>query len=397
MGLFDASIFMNRAQLQQQQPSVLDRLTQGFQMGLQKQKMDMQRRQLEAKQLDVGGMAEQAIYKAAQGIPLSPQEEAAIQAESVLKGQQTYVDRFGQVVTQPALADRAAGILGRLTTPAQEQIQYGEAAPVPHVDRITGQPLAQQLDNSPEAIAGALGVSVQDLNMPQLDSTAQYNMTQEPDFTPKGEIANTPMGIEMKAKSEQAMMETKAAEEIKSKVRSSELMNYDQGQLAAASFANRMKKTRQIMDNLEAGADQARTGVAGNVAQAISVIPSFGLTDELGRVIVNRAATPEQKKYLNAADNWIRANLRKESGAVIPPDEMQREYETYFPIPGDPPDLRQQKKALRKETEDGMVAQSAGSYQLAFGKKAQAQAQEKTQTRPTPEQIRAELARRRGG
>ena len=379
---------MNRAQLQQQQPDVLDRLTQGFQMGLQKQQMDMQRRQLEAKQLDVGGLAEQAIYKAAQGIPLSPQEDAAIKAESVLKGQQTYVDPYTQqVITQPALADRAAGLLGRLTTP--ESVQYGVAAPIPQVeqgapiDRITGQPVSlpdrlgdtgygqgtnPALTMPYDQIRPKLGYDGQ-----QLDDAAQYEMTQEPNLKVTGQLAGTNRGNLMEAESKQRVAETQAVEDVKAKVRSADLMNYDQGQLAAASFANRMKKTSEIMDGLEFGSDQARTGVAGNVAQAISVIPSFGLTDELGRVIVNRAATPEQKKYLNAADNWIRANLRKESGAAIAPDEMQSEYETYFPIAGDTPDIAQQKRALRKETEDGMIAQSAGSYQLAFGKKAQVQ------------------------
>jgi hypothetical protein len=41
--------------------------------------------------------------------------------------------------------------------------------------------------------------------------------------------------------------------------------------------------------------------------------------------------SPEQQKYKQAADNWIRANLRKESGAVIGADEMAAEYATYFP------------------------------------------------------------------
>ena len=42
-------------------------------------------------------------------------------------------------------------------------------------------------------------------------------------------------------------------------------------------------------------------------------------------------ADPDERLYLQAADAWIRAKLRKESGAAIGEKEMEQEYATFFP------------------------------------------------------------------
>ena len=71
--------------------------------------------------------------------------------------------------------------------------------------------------------------------------------------------------------------------------------------------------------------------------------------------------TPEQQQYATAAREWIRAKLRKESGAAIPAEEMQEEYETYFPMPGDTPERIKLKSDLRKQNTLEMRAAAAGS------------------------------------
>lgn len=68
---------------------------------------------------------------------------------------------------------------------------------------------------------------------------------------------------------------------------------------------------------------------------------------------------PTQQRYKQAADDWIRAKLRKESGAVIGADEMAAEYNTYFPQPADSPELIAQKAQARRQAE-AQIMQSAG-------------------------------------
>ncbi len=62
----------------------------------------------------------------------------------------------------------------------------------------------------------------------------------------------------------------------------------------------------------------------------------------------------------SAQDEFIAASLRQDSGAAIPPDEMERQRRIYFPMPGDAPAVIEQKRQARLRAIDGLV-QSAGS------------------------------------
>lgn len=76
----------------------------------------------------------------------------------------------------------------------------------------------------------------------------------------------------------------------------------------------------------------------------------------------NKAMSPEGQKYYQAASDWVRAKLRKESGAVIGPEEMIQEIRTYFPIPGDSKEVIKQKEAGR-QTAMQAISQEAGPAQ----------------------------------
>ena len=68
----------------------------------------------------------------------------------------------------------------------------------------------------------------------------------------------------------------------------------------------------------------------------------------------NWATSKEKQQHQQAADDWIRAKLRKESGAVIGADEMQAEYDNYFPVFGDSKEVISQKARARKVAEAAM-------------------------------------------
>lgn len=114
-----------------------------------------------------------------------------------------------------------------------------------------------------------------------------------------------------------------------------------EGQLASEGYLGRMKNAETIIDGLAAG-DNPTT--------------SIGLTDTL--VVGTRAepyklSVPEQK-LLQAQRDWVRAKLRKESGAVIGAEEMADEIRTYFPQPGEGPEIVEQKRLSRKQAEEQM-------------------------------------------
>jgi hypothetical protein len=125
-----------------------------------------------------------------------------------------------------------------------------------------------------------------------------------------------------------------------------------EGQRLAAGFADRMVSAEAIIEQLPPQALPTEfTSVAGGVPF-------------VGGYLQRKAMSPEQQKYKQAADNWIRANLRKESGAVIGADEMKAEYETYFPQPGDSPEVIQQKTEARKTTTNAMIKNAGPVFRM---------------------------------
>lgn len=73
----------------------------------------------------------------------------------------------------------------------------------------------------------------------------------------------------------------------------------------------------------------------------------------------NFVLTPEQQVQRQQQEDWVRAKLRKESGAVIGDEEMAREIRTYFPMAGDKPQVIQQKAQSRAQALEQMRS-SAG-------------------------------------
>lgn len=113
----------------------------------------------------------------------------------------------------------------------------------------------------------------------------------------------------------------------------------------AAGYAARMLASEQLLAQA-----QARGFRPGNLPDAIaSRIPGIGnyLTSEQGQL------------YRQAQEDWVRAKLRRESGAVIGEEEMAQEIRTYFPQPGDTPAMIAQKTQARELAAQAMV-QSSG-------------------------------------
>jgi hypothetical protein len=78
-----------------------------------------------------------------------------------------------------------------------------------------------------------------------------------------------------------------------------------------------------------------------------------------GRAAQNFATSAVRQQYEQAQANWVTANLRKESGAVITPEEMQAEIRKWFPVTGNTPEVIEQKRKARLVAEESM-RRSAG-------------------------------------
>jgi hypothetical protein len=123
------------------------------------------------------------------------------------------------------------------------------------------------------------------------------------------------------------------------------------GQNIAAGFAQRMELATSIIDSLPPGSQ------AGAGTRTAEMIPF------LGGVVSRAIQSPETQKYEQAAQDWIRAKLRKESGAVIGPQEARDEYATYFPMVGDSPEKIAQKAEARRVATLAMKKSAGPAYE----------------------------------
>jgi len=110
-----------------------------------------------------------------------------------------------------------------------------------------------------------------------------------------------------------------------------------ESQALAAGFAARMAYNNKVID------DTIKAGYTPKTLTEFGWMP-------------DRFKTQSRKSYESAKNNWIAAQLRKESGAAIGPQEYEQADLQYFPQPGDSKDIIQQKADLRKVAERTMKA-----------------------------------------
>lgn len=113
----------------------------------------------------------------------------------------------------------------------------------------------------------------------------------------------------------------------------------------AMTFADRLSTSGAIIDQLEAAGTSASDA-------ARSSVPLIG----------NWLVSGKYQQLDQAKRDFINAQLRRESGAVISEEEFDNANRQYFPQPGDTPATLAQKRANRKIVIDGMKRDSGPTY-----------------------------------
>ena len=106
-------------------------------------------------------------------------------------------------------------------------------------------------------------------------------------------------------------------------------------------------------------------GTPSRTQAILRSIPSAGLTTGFA----NFFESGGRQQYRQAQENWVSANLRAESGAVLGTDEIDKEIKKYFPQTDDKPQTITQKAAARRSAEIAM--QVRGGPALKAIQKAQ--------------------------
>jgi len=107
-----------------------------------------------------------------------------------------------------------------------------------------------------------------------------------------------------------------------------------EGERSAAGFLQRMVQSEAELEGLRAGGYNAAN------------LRDFYTAGE--GTFLNQFASDKGQVNRQQQEDWVRAKLRKESGAVIGDEEMDREIKTYFPQPGDSQAVLQSKGRSRE-------------------------------------------------
>ena len=129
---------------------------------------------------------------------------------------------------------------------------------------------------------------------------------------------------------------------------------FDQNQSTSATFGSRMLFNEGILRNM----------LASGYVLTVQDVAQIRTMQTLG--LGNIGVTPEAQQFHVAAQNWVAAQLRNESGAAIAASEYADALLQYFPKVGDSPETIKQKQALREEATRGMINASGDAFSVIY-------------------------------
>lgn len=119
--------------------------------------------------------------------------------------------------------------------------------------------------------------------------------------------------------------------------------------------------------------NEAQSKAAGFYDRTLEALPVIKQNQEAGLSLENRAASAipvlgnymvsdEYQKLDQAQRDFINAILRRESGAVISPQEFDNARKQYFPQPGDSKSTLAQKQKNRETAAEGLRSSAGSAY-----------------------------------
>lgn len=131
-----------------------------------------------------------------------------------------------------------------------------------------------------------------------------------------------------------------------------------EGQAKANMFGSRMVESDRLLEGL-AAEGVTRPSLVKRAAEAVPLIGTG-----LGMAANATVVSDKQQQVEQAQRDFINAILRRESGAVISPQEFDNAQKQYFAQPGDSQAVLAQKKANRQTAIQGMLAEVPDSFRV---------------------------------
>lgn len=168
------------------------------------------------------------------------------------------------------------------------------------------------------------------------------------------------MAAEGRAVEDQAMQRAKFEQDqerikIEREKLKTENIKATEGQSKAAGFLTRALRANKVYEEQDIG---ARSLIGQTMAENVP-----GLLNTLPAGVGN---SPERQVADATQDDFIAATLRYESGAAIPPAEIEAQRRRYFPMPGDGEEVIREKSILRQTAIDALKASAGGVGDKAY-------------------------------
>jgi hypothetical protein len=320
--------------LGREQKTLLDfsGLQREFELKKQAAAMEMAKSINKSNEIDVDKLGEQAFMKAAMGQELTPQELAAARFVDAKSGGFSFNPVTGAGMQKPRISDKIG--LGLGSAGGQQMGMPSQSYPSNNAspDRLSVSDLGgiQPLDMD------ASGELMFDNNIAPQSQRMPNN-----GFPPQNQYETMYKEALRNAQGNPKLEQTIKAEYLRDK------MSFNENQGAAANYADRMREANEILSNpanTAAGMDMAQVGK--------SKVPLIG----------NYLVSKEFQNSDQAKRNFINANLRRESGAVITDSEFANANLQYFPQPGDNEPVLAQKAQNRKSALDGISRAAGPAY-----------------------------------
>jgi hypothetical protein len=122
----------------------------------------------------------------------------------------------------------------------------------------------------------------------------------------------------------------------------------EQGKVAG--YADRLSEAEAILSKPEIA--------ASGTGKYNAFVSGMNIPD----AVKNQMVSPEFQQYSQAQRNFINATLRRESGAVISPEEFANARQQYFPQPGDDEATLKQKADNRQTVYQSFARESGPNY-----------------------------------
>lgn len=260
--------------------------------------------------------------------------------------QQKQQDKKGGLLL--ALASQAAG-----KEYAPFQAHYlKQAASASDPTKVTGGMVSASGFQEDVGYAQELAAKRADARIKQIDGLLQQNVSMQERARLEAEKREQQIELRQmmidaqRAMAAQASADRRYAADLASQDRAAARALAGGGKLsgeeaAAQGYLHRMRAAEAIMDDPALGLHQAPTGpeILG------------GFLPGIGPEAANLMRGTNRQQVYQAQEDWVRAKLRKESGAVIGDEEMRREIRTYFPLLTDRPEVVEQKRLSRLAAE----------------------------------------------